>query len=163
MKKILVILAIMMVFIACDYAKESAKLKPDVEITYIHPMGWYTHTGDSTHYAVIDEIDFVAKNSVDCYLKELIWEYYDKNGNYIFGPAEPLAIYAKIKGITNPEAVDTFKLLNVNLPLDTVRRYLSTKHLQSAKAILHFVVMDEYFKSIDTTDVWFGIYLMPSY
>ncbi len=151
-----------MVFIACDYAKESAKLKPDIEITYMNPVGWYTSVGDTTHYAVIEEIDFVPKNSVDCYLKELIWEYYDVYGNYIFGPTEPMAIYARLEGITDPEAVDTFKLLNISLPLDTVRRYLTSKGLQSAKTMLHFIVTDEYFNSPDTTEAWFGIYLMPS-
>jgi len=162
MKKILVLIALALFFIACDYAKESTQFRPDVEITYINPVYWYTTPLDTTHYAEIEQIRFVARNSVDAYLKELVWAYYDVNDRCIFGPTEPLAIYGKINGIVDPEEVDTFILYNVSLPLDAVRSYLVAESLQSAKALLHFIVTDQYdMDKIDTATAWYGIYLLP--
>lgn len=162
MRKFLILLVFALAFIACDYAKEASELKPDIEITYINPLGWYTVLGDTILYATIEEIHFVPENSVDCYLKELVWEYYDVNDNCFFGPTDPLALYGKIEGIVDPCCVDTFILLGVSLPLDTIRTYLQTKNLQSAKALLHFIAVDEYSgDKYDTCTVWFGIYMMP--
>jgi len=158
MRMLLVIMFLGLTFIACDYAKEATELNPDIEITYMDPMGWYTVPGDTIAFATIEETHFVAENSMDCYLRELIFEYYDKNDNLIF-QSEPLALYAKINGKMSPTEADTFILYNVSLPLDTAVTYLTNNHLASVKALLHYVASDEYFDKYDTTTVWFGIYM----
>jgi hypothetical protein len=159
MKRFLILLAVMVLFIACDYAKESVEMYPDIEITYMYPLGYYTCPADTNISAEIEEIKFVAENSIDCYLKELIWEYIDSNDNTFF-TSEPLAMYAKIEGKVDTGGVDTTILKNVYLPLDTVRTYLVKESLHSAKALLHFIAVDEYYGTrYDTCDAWFGIYM----
>ena len=121
MKKLMIVLMLVLIFVACDYAKESLELKPDIEVTYLNPVAWSTYTGDNLLNATIEEIHFVARNSVDSYLKEYYLEYYRMNDTLpFFGPTSPLAIYGKINGIVNPAAVDTFILLGVPVPLHPV-------------------------------------------
>lgn len=159
MKKFLVLLIAVVLFIACDYTKEGLELKPDVEITYMNPIAWYTGVLDTTPVATIAEIYFVAENSIDCYLEKLVWEYYDENDSIFFGPDE-IALYGKIEGIVDPAAADTFILLNIQLPLAPVRNHLSAG--EAAQALLHFIVVDEYWGDrYDTVTVWFGFYMMP--
>ncbi len=159
MKKFLVLLVIAVLFVACDYAEDATKIKPDIEITWINPVAWYTFDGDTTATALIAEIHFVPENSVDCYIEKLVWEYYDENDNLFFGPDE-MALYLKIDGKVEPTCCDTFILYGVQLPLAPVRNHLSNG--QSARALLHFIAVEEYYGSrYDTATVWFGIHMMP--
>lgn len=159
MKKFLVLLIAVVLFIACDYTKEGFELRPDVEITYMNPIAWYTSVIDTEIVATIDEIYFVAENSIDSYLDKMVWEYYDENDSIFFGPDE-IALFGKIEGIVDPALVDTFILLTISLPLAPVRNHLSTG--EAARALLHFIVVDEYWGDrYDTVTVWFGFYMMP--
>jgi hypothetical protein len=160
MKKFLVFLLVaVVVYIACDYAKEGTSLRPDVRITYMNPIGWYTFEGDTTEVAQIEEIHFVADNSVDCYLQKLVWEYYTEDSVIFFGPDE-IALFGQIEGLVDPVSVDTFILENISLPLKPVRDSLETG--DAAQALLHFYIVDEYWGDrYDTVTVWFGIYMMP--
>ena len=159
MKKFLVLIPLIALFIACDYASEAVEVRPDIEITWVDPLATTTYDGDTLLTANIEEIHFIAENSVDCYLTKMIWEYYDTDDNLFYGPDE-VALYAKIEGIVEPELVDTFILLNVPVPLDPVRDELDMG--QSAKVLLRFVAVDEYTESeYDTCDAWFGVYMIP--
>jgi hypothetical protein len=160
MKKFLVFLLVAaVVYIACDYAKEGTSLRPDVAITYMNPIGWYTSEYDTTPTADIEEIHFVAENSVDCFLEKLVWEYYTEDSVIFFGPDE-IALYGHIEGLVDPASADTFILENIKLPLQPVRDNLETG--EAARALLHFYIVDEYWGNrYDTVTVWFGIYMMP--
>ncbi len=146
-------------FVACDYAEDAFDLKPDIEITWINPVAWTTGTGDSLANALIEEIHFVAQNSVDSYLKEMYLEYY-RTGDTLpyYGPTEPVAMYGKIEGIVDPCCVDTFILLGIPIPLDPVNDSLEAN--ATARVLLNFVAIDEYEENTDTTTIWFGIWKM---
>ncbi len=165
MKKILALMACLLIFVACDFARESMKVKPDIEITYINPLGAYIDVslqrGDTV---AIKEIHFVAKNSVDCTTDRMIIEYYSSDGtSRFFGPVN-IPIYVKIKGITDPKDVDTTKIENIPLPIDTVIGYMLNPNSPSidAKAVLQFVAYDDYGEgTCDTATCWFGFYRSP--
>jgi hypothetical protein len=158
MKKFMILLVLVMIFVACDYAKESLELKPDIEITWINPVAWYTRQGDSLYAAPIDEIYFVAENSIDSYLKEFTIDYY-ADDTTIFYSVPPVPVYGKIKGIVQPSVVDTFILENIWVPLEPARNYLGPN--EAARALLRFVAIDEIFENTDTAEVWFGIWMVP--
>ena len=159
MKRILVLVGVIILFVACDYAKESVELRPDIEIVRINPIGWYTSLGDTTAVADIDTVIFVAQNSVDCYIEKMVWEYYDESGNLFFGPDE-MAIYVKVNGIVDPCAAETSSIYNIQLPLLPVWNNIDPG--SSAKVLLRFIAVDEYFGSrYDTATVWYGIYMWP--
>lgn len=159
MKKFLVLLVVAVLFIACDYASESLELKPDVEVVWVNPMGWVTSVGDTTPYAEIDEIYFVAENSVDCYLQKMVYEYYDADSNLFYGPTD-MALYAKVEGRTDPYCVDTCIILDVPIPLAPVRDTIPSG--QAARVLLHFYFVDEYYgDKYDTVTVWYGILMYP--
>ncbi len=154
MKKLLFALLIGMFFIACDFAKEATELKPDIELTYINPLAWLTFPGDTVYYAEIDEIHFVAVNSVDAKITKMVWEYYDGNDNLYFGPFET-AILLKIKGcVSGAGCGDTAKILNIPFPLDTVRSYAFANHIYDARIEMRFIAEDDY--GWDKTDTIFG-------
>jgi len=159
MKKFLVLLAVAVLFIACDYASESTELKPDVEITWMNPIGWVTSVGDTTPSAEIDEIHFVAENSVDCYLQKMVYEYYTADSNLFYGPTD-MPLYAKVVGRTDPYDVDTSKVLNVPVPLAPIRSTIPSG--EAAQVLLHFIFIDEYWgENYDTVTVWFGVLMTP--
>jgi hypothetical protein len=157
MKKFMILILLAMIFVACDYATDSLKLKPDIEVTWIDPLAWPTWAGDSTYAAMVNEIHFVAENSLDSYLREYMVEYYI-NDSLVFGPTVPIPVYGKIAGIVEQGVVDTFILLNVPVPLAPARDRLEPDG--AARAVLRFVAIDEYFENADTADVWFGIYMV---
>jgi len=156
MKKFMILILLAMIFVACDYATDSLALKPDIEITWITPLACPTYAGDTAYAAIIREIHFVAENSLDSYLKDYTIEYYISD-SLVYGPTAPLAIYGKISGIVTQGVVDTFILLNVPVPLGPARDRLGPE--ETARAVLRFVAIDEYFDKTDTADVWFGIYM----
>jgi hypothetical protein len=143
-------------FIACDYATDAFDLKPDIEITWINPVAWSIYPEDTV--ATIQEIHFVAQNSIDSYLKEMYLEYYATGDTVPFyGPTDPIAMYGKIEGIVDPELVDTFMLLNIPIPLEPAKNYLAMN--ETAEVLMNFVVIDEYQENADTTTVWFGLWM----
>jgi len=158
MRKILAIMAVALLFVACDFARESVKLKPDIEVTFINPVAAPVDEGG---FANIAEIHFVAKNSVDCTVKEMLWEYYTKDGSKFFGPFE-ISLYMKVKGLVDPVKVDTSILENVPLPIDTVLTYLINTNTYEAKAKLYFIAYDDYYGTrTDTAEFQFGLYRNP--
>uniref|UniRef100_A0A7C6EKY5 Uncharacterized protein n=1 Tax=candidate division WOR-3 bacterium TaxID=2052148 RepID=A0A7C6EKY5_UNCW3 len=158
MRKILAIMAVALLFIACDFARESVKLKPDIEVTFIDPVAAPVDEGG---FANIEEIHFIARNSVDCTVKEMLWEYYAKDGTRFFGPFE-IPVYMKVKGIVDPAEVDTSILASVPLPVDTVLTYLINTNSYEAKAKLYFVAYDDYYGTrTDTAEFQFGLYRNP--
>jgi len=161
MKKFMILMVSAMIFLACDYTEESLKYKPDIEVVYMNPIGWYTCPGDTVDLAEIDEIKFVATNSVDCYIRQVIWEYVDVEGD-TFYVGEPFALYAKIEGLTVQGQVDTTTIENLGLPLVPARNHLIANNLEAANVQLHFIAESEYDpEKTDTCDAWFGIYLIP--
>jgi hypothetical protein len=163
MKKFLVLLGLIAMFMACDYASDSVDLNPDVEVTFIDPLGWYVYKADTLQGtpAEIQEIHFIPENSVDCYLQKMVWEYFDAQGNSFYGPQE-IALYLKIEGRVNndPEECDTFMIYNIYLPTEPVAQEL--EYGQSAEARLSFIFIDEYWGSkADTATAWFGFYVWP--
>ncbi len=158
MKKFMILVVLVMIFVACDYAKDSLELKPDIEITWLDPVAWYTSQSDSTYAATITEIHFVAENSLDSYLSEFFIEYYTNNDSLVFTTA-PVPVYGKIEGKTSQTCCDTFILYNIWVPLAPAQQHLGPN--ESMRALLHFVAVDEYFENSDTADVWFGIWMLP--
>ncbi|MCX7994423.1 MAG: hypothetical protein N3A65_01450 [candidate division WOR-3 bacterium] len=158
MRKILAIMAAVMLFVACDFARESVELKPDIEVTFINPVAAPVDGGG---FAEIEEIKFVAKNSVDCTVKQVVWEYYAKDGTRFFGPFE-IPIYVKVQGIVEPAEVDTSILENMPLPVDTVLIYLTSTNTYEAKAQISFIAYDDYYGTrTDTAQCQFGLYRNP--
>ncbi len=158
MRKIFALLTVALLFVACDFAKESVELKPDIEVTFITPVAAPVDGGGT---ADIDEIHFVAKNSVDCTVKQMIWEYYAIDGTRFLGPFQ-IPIYMKVKGIVDPAEVDTSVLMSVPLPVDTVLTYLINTNTYEAQAKLYFVAYDDYnMAKADTAEFWFGLYRNP--
>lgn len=163
MKKFLVLVAIAVLFVACDFAKESTKLKPDVRITFMNPLAWATDYFDTTAYAIIEETHFLAGNSVDAHMVKLVWGYYDVNDELFYGPFE-LPLYLRIPGLTGDEdhAADTSILYNVPLPLDTVRSYAFGNEIYEIKAELLYIFEDDYeWEKQDTAETWFGFMVIP--
>lgn len=157
MRKSLVLAFVGLAFIACDYATESVALKPDIEIVYLNPLGWYTGPGDTLFFARISETHFIPRNSMDSYLQSFSYEYWDENDNLCFRSL-PLALYAKIEGRTDTLHADTFILYNVSLPLDTIWTWCANNDVNSIKVNLFYVYTDEYFSNVDTCKAWWGIY-----
>jgi hypothetical protein len=158
MKKFLVLLAVVGIFVACDYASEAVETKPDIEVVWIDPLGTATWDGDSVIWANIDEVKIVARNSVDCYLSKLVYEYYF-NDTLFYDPFE-IALYAKISGIVDECEACTTTIENVPVPLGPVRDNLEMG--QSAEVMLRFIAVGEYFDTeYDTSDAWFGILMIP--
>ncbi len=158
MRKVLAIMMVALLFVGCDFARESVKLKPDIEITFVNPVAAPIDTGGIVN---IDEIHFVAKNSVDCTVEKVLWEYYTKDDVRFFGPFE-VSVYMKVKGIVEPAEVDTSILENLPLPVDTVLNYLVNNNLYEAKAKISFVAYDDYYGTrTDTADCLFGLYRNP--
>lgn len=157
MKKFSILILAVMIFLACDYASEALDLKPDIEITYMDPVAYSTYPGDPTTAVLISEIHFVPMNSLDSYLTEFTLTYYDNAGVLFYGPTAPVAIYGKIPGIVQAGVVDTFVLVDIPVPLGPVQSHLTSN--QSAKVVLSFVAVDEYFENSDTTEAWFGVYM----
>lgn len=159
MKNFLVLLVVAGLFVACDYGSESLELKPDVEVVWINPLGAGTYIGDTLPYAEIEEIHFVAENSVDCYLQKMVYEYYDADSNLFYGPTS-MALYAKVEGRTDPYCVDTCIILGVPIPLTPIRSTIPSG--QAAQVLLHFHFVDEYWgDKYDTVTVWFGVLMLP--
>ena len=75
------------------------------------------------------------------------------------GPYE-VALYYKINGIVDPLCIDTALLANVPIPLLSVWNNIDPG--SSARVLLRFIAVDEYFGSrYDTATVWYGIYMWP--
>lgn len=158
MKKFLVLLAVVGMFVACDYASEAVEMKPDIEVVWIDPVGASTYAFDTTTAIEIEEIKIIAENSVDCYLTTCVLEYYHDDSLF-YGPDE-LPMYAKINGIVENEIVDTTTIENIPVPLAPVIYNLEMG--QSARVMLRFVAVGEYFDTeYDTADCWFGVYMIP--
>jgi hypothetical protein len=86
-------------------------------------------------------------------------EYYRTEDTLpFFGPTDPVAVYGKIEGLVNSACCDTFKLLNIPVPLTPAINNLGTN--EAARVLIHFVAIDEYSDNADTTTVWFGIWKM---
>jgi len=163
MKRFLVLLGAVAMFIACDYASDSVDLYPDIEITFIDPIAEYVTKAETLGGTTeLIEVHFVPENSVDCYLTKCIWEYYDAGGGLIYGPDE-IALYLKIEGRVGTgedECCDTFEVHNLTFPTEPIADHL--EYGESAEARLHFVFVDEYWGSrYDTATVWYGFYLWP--
>jgi hypothetical protein len=159
MKKFMALMLLVIIFIACDYAKESLELRPDIMITWINPVATATYPGDSIETAMIEEIHFVARNSIDSYLKEFTIAYYRDDTVLYYGPSDPIPIYGMIPGIVSYPVVDTFKLLNIPIPLGPAQDSLEPN--EAARVLLRFVAMDELFEETDTAEVWYGIWSIP--
>lgn len=158
MRKIFAVLFLALLFVGCDMATDAAKLKPDIEVTWVNPVAACV---DSGGFATIKEIKIVARNSVDAQIEKMIWEYYDKNGNQFLSPFE-IAMHLQVPGMLSPEEVDTVGLENVPLPIDTVLIYLLNTQQYEARAKIGLVAFDEYQMSTsDTAWFWFGLYRNP--
>ena len=160
MKNFMSLVLLVIIFVACDYAKESLELRPDIEITWINPVATATFPGDTVETAMIEEIHFVSRNSIDSYLKEFTIAYYRDDTVLFYGPSDPIAIYGMLPGIVDPCCVDTFKLLNIPVPLGPAQNNLNPN--EAARVLLSFVAMDELFEETDTAEVWYGIWLIPA-
>lgn len=158
MKKFMILILLAMIFVACDYASDSLALRPDIEITWIDPVCMYISVGDTSDYFQLDEIHFVAKNSLDSYLQDYTIEYYVHDTSLVYTTA-PVPVYGKIQGRVSQTCCDTFKLYNILIPLEPASSNLNAN--EAARALLRFVASDEYFDKTDTADVWFGIYMVP--
>ena len=162
MKKLLVLMVLGLAFIACDYAKESVELNPDIEITWVDPLGVYVVQGDTTSIAPLNTVSFVNENSLDCYLREFIYEFCDAGSNTGFYSSEPFPIYAKVEGIVERPAVDTTKILNLEIPIGPAVSHMTSSGTHSVKTLLKFVYSDEYFETVDTATAWYGIYMFDT-
>lgn len=158
MKRILILLCVIALYIACDYATESTNMYPDVEIVHMNPIGWYTSAADTNPSASIDTTYFVAENSIDCYLSKLIWMYQDENGSTFAGPEE-ISLYMKVNGKTATET-DTAILLGIQIPLLPVWQNIQPG--SQCRVQLNYVFVDEYWGDhTDTAIAWYGIYMWP--
>ncbi|UCD06593.1 MAG: hypothetical protein JSV98_05005 [candidate division WOR-3 bacterium] len=158
MKKFMILVVLVTIFVACDYAQDALELKPDIEVTWLNPVAWYTSQFDTTFAAQISEVHFVAENSIDSYLSEFFTEYYTDDTTVVYTTA-PVPVYGKIEGKTSPTCCDTFILYNIWVPLAPAYQHLGPN--ESMRALIHFVAVDEYFENSDTAKVWFGIWMLP--
>jgi hypothetical protein len=158
-------LTVVVLFVACDLASESIEKKADIELVYMNPMAWVTSEFDTAHYGNIDETGFIAMNSVDATVFKFVWEYYDVNNVLFFGPFET-AIYLKVPGrLTRGDDVeyDTVYILNIPLPIDTVRSYAFRNEIYDAYCRFRFIARDDYgWDSEDTVTADFGFQITPS-
>jgi hypothetical protein len=167
MKKFLVFgLVVAVLFIACDFASDSFEKSVDIEVVYMNPMAWVTSEVDTIHYALIEETGFIAMNSVDATIFKFVWEYYDANDVLYFGPFET-AIYLKVPGVLtrrgDESEQDTVYILNIPLPIDTVRSYAFKHGVYDARCQLRFIARDDYeWGSEDTVTTDFGFQITPS-
>lgn len=160
MRKILVLSFIALLFVACNFAKNAAKFKPDIVVTGIDPISNYVAPGGGT--TTIAVVGFKPRNSIDAYMKGFTFTYYDVNNTVIYGPSELFPLYIKIDGIVDPDSVDSVAVINLQLPTDTVATYLINNNLYSAKAQLYFIFTDQYeMGTSDTAMCWFGLYRLP--
>lgn len=159
MKKILVLSLFALMFVACNLAKDSVKLAPDIEITWIDPLGLYLPVDPVD--AMIKTVDFKPMNSVDAYLKGVVFTYTDAAGNVLYGPTEMLPLYASVPGIVSPDSDYVVSVLNIYIPrTDSIYTYLVTNNLHSARAQVDFIFTDQYeMNTLDTATAWFGFYL----
>ena len=158
MKKFLVLLAVVGIFVACDYASEAVETKPDIEVVYMNPIGSVTWIGDTLTAATIEEVKIIPRNSVDCYLVKLVYEYYF-NDSLFYDPFE-IALFSKITGIVDECDACTTTIENVPVPLGPVRTHLQMG--QSANVMLRWIAVGEYFDTeYDTSDAWFGVLMIP--
>lgn len=166
MKKFLVFgLLVAVFFIACDLATESVEKRADIELAWMNPMAAVTNEVDTTVYAYIEETGFVAMNSVDATIFKFVWAYYDGDSVLYFGPFET-AIYLKVRGRLTRAGeceCDTAYILNIPLPLDTVRSYAFRNGKYEAYCNLRFIARDDYlWGSEDTVEANFGFQITPS-
>jgi hypothetical protein len=159
MKKFLVLLGAVAMFIACDYATESTNLYPDVEIISIDPLAQYVTKAETLGGTTGPiTVTFIPENSVDCYLTKCVWEYYDQAGDLFYGPQE-IALYLKIEGRVG-DSVCEASVKDIVMPTEPVADRL--EYGESAKALLSFIFVDEYWGSReDTATTWFVFYMWP--
>jgi hypothetical protein len=132
MRKILVLSLFALMFIACNFATDAAKLKPDLEVTFINPLA-----------ATLYVADTVSGTSVSIESIE-------------FEPFE-MAIYMKIPGIVYPDSITTYSILNIPLAADKVARHMLQNNLLVTKTYIGLVSEDDYgMGKTDTAWVWFG-------
>lgn len=166
MKKFLVFgLVIAVFFVACDLASESIEKRADIELVYMNPMALVTYETDTLHYGEIEKTGFIAMNSVDATIIKFVWEYYDANDVLFFGPFET-SIYLKVPGRLNRGdecECDTVFIINIPLPIDTVRSYAFRNNIYDAYCTFRFIARDDYgWDSRDTVEADFGFQITPS-
>ena len=166
MKKFLAFgLLVVVFFVACDLASESIEKSADIELVYMNPMAWVTNELDTVHYGIIEHTGFISMNSVDATIFKFVWEYYDANDVLFFGPFET-AIYLKVPGrLTRGDECecDTVYVLNIPLPIDTVRSYAFRNDIYDAYCTFRFIARDDYgWDSQDTVTADFGFQVTPS-
>ena len=164
MKKFLVFgLLVAVFFIACDLA--AVEKRADIELARMNPMAWVTNEIDTTVYAIIEETGFVPVNSVDATIFKFVWAYYDGDSVLYYGPFET-AIHLKVPGLVTRSGeceCDTVYILNISLPLDTVRSYAFRNGEYEAFCNLRFIARDDYlWGSEDTVEANFGFQITPS-
>ena len=160
MRRILVLsLFAAMLFVGCNFAKNSVKLAPDVEITWIDPLGLYLPVTPAE--AMIAQVDFEPRNSIDAYLKGVVFTYTDANGGLIYGPTEMLPLYAVVPGIVVPDTIPMVSVMNIFIPrTDSIYAELVARNLHGANAKVDFIFTDQYeMNTLDTASAWFGFYL----
>lgn len=157
MRKFLMLLSLILLFVACMVINQ-----PDIEITRISPLASPVSPG--SRMASAETVAVVPKNSVDCYLTEVTWEFYDVSGKMFYRAPEPIPIFVRIKGIVEPAEVETTYIYGIQFPIEPVINYFKqTSHI-SAEAHIKFVAVDEYTEEkTDTADAWLGLYLMKAY
>lgn len=156
MKKFLTLAISGLLFLACDFASDAVKYKPDIEVVWVDPVASPVG-GDDVE---ISEIQITAKNSIDCTITTMIWEYYAGDTRF-FGPFE-IPMHLKVPGIVSSGEGDTVSILNVPLPTDTVFNYLIGTNQYEAGAFISVVAVDDYEgDQSDTASFWFGLYREP--
>jgi len=158
MRKILVLSLFALMFIACNFATDAAKLKPDLEVTFINPLAATLYVADTASgtSVSIESIKFEPRNSVDATVTKIIIDYRDESGSVFYGPFE-MAIYMKIPGIVYPDSITTYSILNIPLAADKVANHMLQNNLLVTKTYIGLVSEDDYgMGKTDTAWVWFG-------
>jgi len=158
MKKILVLSLFALMFVACNLAKDSVKMKPDLEVTSISPLAATLYVTDTVSGTTseISTIEFRSKNSVDCTVNKVIIEYRNEDNSVFYGPFS-MAIYMKVSGIVNPDSVTVYSIENIPLAADKVAQHMLQNNLLVTKAYIGIVSEDDYdMGRTDTAWVWFG-------
>jgi len=158
MRKILVLSFIALLFVACNFVKDAAKFKPDLEVTFITPLAATLYVADTVSGTEkeISSIDFKARNSVDCTVEKIIIDYRDEDGSVFYGPFYQ-AIYMKVSGIVDPESVTVYSIANIPLAADKVAKHMLQNNLLVTRAYIGLVSEDDYgMGRTDTAWAWFG-------
>ena len=155
---ILVVAAIIFIVVACDFYEEHAP-SPDIEILKLSPLARGVFQG--MEEIVIDEVIFVARNSVDGIVNSFYCEYYTSEGDREVAPrSDPISVHFKIRGLIDTVSpAETTYVYDLPIPIGPAVDYMFSPDGRNIYVKLYMTITDAYgHGKIDTTWAKFGLF-----